>query len=70
MARLLMQLLLDAIQKIEIIDNNKPMCVYVIDDLSSVLNAHKSILSLPKTPIPKPSKNMYQTKRGKWINCK
>ena len=23
-----------------------------------------------KTPIPKPSKNMYQTKRGKWVNCK
>ena len=26
--------------------------------------------SLSKTPIPKPSKNMYQTKRGKWINYK
>ena len=26
--------------------------------------------SYPKTPIPKPSKNMYQTKRGKWVNCK
>ena len=39
-------------------------------------NTYKGYLEMPinikrtKTPIPKPCKSMYQTKRGKWIKYK
>ena len=39
-------------------------------------NTHPDYLEMPinikrtKTPIPKPCKSMYKTKRGKWINYK
>jgi hypothetical protein len=45
------------------------------DDKHTILVIKDIRIDIPfieiiKTTVPKPSKNMYQTKRGKWINCK
>jgi len=63
MARPLIQMALDSLD-FDVKPQTEPFYLYVFDDFLCPTIDYK------KTPIPKPSKNMYQTKRGKWINCK
>ena len=64
MARPLIQMALDSLSFEESKLRIDTFCLYVFDD--SICPTIEYI----RTPIPKPSKNMYQTKRGKWIICK
>ena len=68
MARPLIQMALDSLDFLEYQEQaNRRQTMFVIKD--NFLETESYIKPI-KTHIPKPSKNMYQTKRGKWVNCK
>lgn len=63
MARPLIQMALNSLD----FDEPREQTMFVIKD--NFLETESYIKPI-KAHIPKPSKNMYQTKRGKWVNCK
>ena len=47
------------------------MALDSLDKMNLVASAQAThYIEFNKTPIPKPSRKIYQTRRGKWINCK
>ena len=67
MARPLIQMALDVLSLDAI---SKPSTVMEICNPSQDYLDMPIVIKHTKIPIPKPCKNMYRTKRGKWINCK
>ena len=63
MAKPLIQMALDRLFLVAICKT--PAVMTITDTLRTA-----PVIEFTKTPIPKPSRKMYQTRRGKWINCK